>query len=347
MIKHLGNIRSQSWWFHLCWGIWAPLNSGDWANRGLGCAMVWHQNTELSTITRFFYNCFLKYALHLGFWIKHRDAIKIQCFPYLEDGRFQKGWCCWERYFLYLSPYNYVCVHEYMGTDTHIYMHTPHPHVCEYFHPLYPTLGCFAGANTHIWDDLCPLLPLGVWPGFITFHVLVGYGGILVTNQNCKKSCFIFMTLFLPPPTLSSQFYIQEQKLTLIYLQFMIQGPEAEQTLVLCNAQIFSNGAHTCLEQLLQGFSEFHHIFSQDVPLQKQKQRVSFWGQNFCLGHSRDLAAVFLLTFCSGALWLYAKEGLKTGKVEILAVCIFHFQSFPSFHVPVLSQPQFGRSFCW
>lgn len=61
------------------------------------------------------------------------------------------------------------------------------------------------------------------------------------------------MTLFLPPPTLSSQFYIKEQKLTLIYVQFMIQGPEAEaeQTLILHNAQIFSNDAHMCLEQLL------------------------------------------------------------------------------------------------
>lgn len=59
------------------------------------------------------------------------------------------------------------------------------------------------------------------------------------------------MTLFLPPPTLSSQFYIKEQKLTLIYVQFTIQGPEAEQTLVLHNAQIFSKGAHMCLEQLL------------------------------------------------------------------------------------------------
>lgn len=59
------------------------------------------------------------------------------------------------------------------------------------------------------------------------------------------------MTLFLPPPTLCSQFYIKEQKLTLIYVQFLIQAPEAEQTLILPNAQIFSNGAHMCLEQLL------------------------------------------------------------------------------------------------
>lgn len=74
MIKHLGNTQSQSWGFHLCRGIWTLLNAGDWANEGLGFVVVWHQNTELSAVTRFFCNCFLKYALHLGFSIKHRDA---------------------------------------------------------------------------------------------------------------------------------------------------------------------------------------------------------------------------------------------------------------------------------
>lgn len=173
---------------------------------------------------------------------------------------------------LFISLQLCVCTWIYGHRHTHICAHTT-PTCMWIFPPSVSYSGCFAGANTHICCDLCPLLPLGVWPGFITFHALVGYGGILVTNQNCKKSCFIFMTLFLPPPTLSSQFYIQEQKLALIYLQFMIQGPEAEQTLVLCNAQIFSNGAHICLEQLLQGFSEFHHIFSQDVPLTESRNR--------------------------------------------------------------------------
>lgn len=257
-IKRLGNIQSQSWWFHLCWGIWTQLNAGDWANEGLGFAVLWHQNTELSTITRFFCNCFLKYALHLGFWIKHTDAIKIQCFPYLKDGRFQKGWCCLERISFFYLPtimcvYTCICGHK----RTHIYIHTHHIHMYVNIYTLcIPTLSCFAGANTRLRCSLPIASPchgsyLGVWSGFITFRVLVGCGGILVSSQNCKKSCFIFMALFLPPPTLSFQFYTKEQKFTLIYVQFEIQGPEAEQTLVLCNAQIFSNGTHMCLEQLL------------------------------------------------------------------------------------------------
>lgn len=175
----------------------------------------------------------------------------------------------------------------------HTYIHTHHTHmyvnICTF---CIPRLGPVLQVQTHIFEVIsahCFPMPWLI-PGHVTwlinFHVLVGYGGILVASQNCTKSCFIFMTLFLPPPPLSSQFYIKEQKLTLIQVQIMIQGPEteAEQMQALHNAQIFSNGAHMYLEQLFQGCSYFHCIFSQDVFLTESRSRGFPSGAKFLSG---------------------------------------------------------------
>lgn len=166
----------------------------------------------------------------------------------------------------------------------------------------------------------------GMWPAFVTFHILMGYGGILVASQNCTKSCFIFMTLFLPSSTLSSQFYIKEQKLTLIYMQFMIQGLGAEQTLALDNAQIFSNGAHLCHGQLLQGCSEFHRIFSQDVALTESKNRGFPSGYKISVWVIQEIWLEGFSSHSAVKLCGYMQERAEDWKSE--NTCCLHF-SFP------------------
>lgn len=125
-----------------------------------------------------------------------------------------------------------LCVYTCIYTYKHIHIHThTHIHVCMWIFAPAVSIGWAqlcrsAGTDTPVWGCLCPLPSprhgsyLGMLAGFITFHVLVGYGGILVGNENCTKSCFIFMTFcFHPQPPSSSQFYIKEENLTLTNLQ--------------------------------------------------------------------------------------------------------------------------------